>query len=111
MPDIFLLPNYMLASQALYDAAGDLVLDEEGRPIFDRRTSKVLQIAGFRDVAAELIAPEDRQQTGAFLHNDAPRRLDRVYTYGLKPVAFETVEDREARLSDHYFVIATVGAR
>ncbi|MFD8379046.1 endonuclease/exonuclease/phosphatase family protein [Streptomyces sp. NPDC059679] len=107
-PDIDRLPDYMLASQALFDAAGDPILDEEGRPIFDRRPSKVLQVGGFIDVAADLLPPQNRQQTGAFLNDDAPRRLDRVYTYGLAPVAFETAEDAKAQLSDHYLVIATV---
>ncbi|MFF1712209.1 endonuclease/exonuclease/phosphatase family protein [Streptomyces sp. NPDC058268] len=109
-PDIGRLPDFMLSSQALFDAAGDPVLDPQGRPVFDRRPSKVLQVGGFSDVAAELIAPADRLQTGAFLHDDAPRRLDRVYSYGLRPVAFETVEDPKALLSDHYLVIATVAA-
>ncbi|WP_127452699.1 endonuclease/exonuclease/phosphatase family protein [Streptomyces sp. B29(2018)] len=107
-PDIDRLPDNILASQALLDAAGDPVLDDQGRPLFDRRPSKVLGIGGFIDVAAELLAPEERQQTGAFLHADAPRRLDRIYTNGLAPVAIETVEDPKAQLSDHYLVIATI---
>ncbi|MFF4859923.1 hypothetical protein ACFY2N_34150 [Streptomyces rubiginosohelvolus] len=82
-PDIALAPDYMLASEALFDAAGGPVLDDEGRPVFDRLPSKALQIGGFIDVAAELVPPPERLQTGAFLRADAPRRLDRVYTYGL----------------------------
>ncbi|MFC1418719.1 endonuclease/exonuclease/phosphatase family protein [Streptacidiphilus cavernicola] len=109
-PDITRLPDYMLASQALLDHAGDPVLDESGQPVFDRRASKVLGVGGFREVAAELLPPHERQQTGAFLHRDAPRRLDRVYTYGLRPVSTETVADPQADLSDHYLVIATVSA-
>jgi hypothetical protein len=84
----------MLSSQALLDASGDPVLDDEGRPVFDRRPSNVLQVGGFIDVAAELVPPSERQQTGAFLHADAPRRLDRVYTYGLSPGG---VRDRRGR--------------
>lgn len=101
-PDWSRLPAGLLPYHWLLDGHGDPVLDADGKMLCDRRPSKVLQMAGFRDTVADLLAPEDRSATGGHGPDDAPRRLDRIYVRGLTPVDCATLYDPD--LSDHSFV-------
>jgi hypothetical protein len=105
-PDWRRLPIELRPYHWLLDPYGDPVLDADGHMVCDRRPSKVLQLAGFRDAVADLLPPEDRPTTGGHGPDDAPRRLDRIYVRGLTPIGCATLHQPE--LSDHGFVHADV---
>jgi hypothetical protein len=108
-PDLSALQAGMLPYHVLCDEQGDPILDADGRLQWDRRPSKSLQIAGFRDVVAELVEPEARPLTGGFGPRDAPRRLDRIYVRDLPPVGCMTFDGPEyAALSDHRLVLGII---
>jgi hypothetical protein len=108
-PDWRGLPTELLPHHVLLDAEGNPVVDADGRLLCDRRPSKVLAIAGFRDAVAELHGPETRPATGGRGPNDVKRRLDRINLRYLTPVDCATLNGPEfANLSDHSLVFTDV---
>jgi hypothetical protein len=107
-PDWRRLPRELLPYHLLLDEYGDPVLDEDGNICCDRRPSKVLAVAGFRDPVAELIdEPAARPRTGGWGPGDAERRIDGIYGRGLTSIHCDTPRSPDVdALSDHRPVVA-----